>query len=106
MTPNEVDDIAEGRQAPYDKYILKLYITGMSPNCRRAIENIKNICEEYLKGNYELSIIDMYQEPGSAKSAQIIAAPTLIKIEPAPIRKLVGDMSDKTKVLRALGIMQ
>ena len=87
-----------------DKYVLKLYITGMTPNCMRAVENIKSICEKHLKGRYELEIIDMYQEPELAKEDQILAAPTLVKKSPAPLKKLIGDMSDTKKVLNALDI--
>ena len=85
-------------------YHLSLFITGASPNSVRAINNIKSICEEYLNGNYELKIIDVYQLPEVAQREQIIALPTLIKRGPAPERRLVGDMSDTTKVLRGLGI--
>lgn len=85
-------------------YQLSLFITGASPNSVRAINNIKSICEEYLAGNYELKIIDVYQIPEIAQREQIIAVPTLIKKGPAPERRLVGDMSDTAKVLRGLGI--
>lgn len=85
-------------------YQLSLFITGASPNSVRAINNIKAICEEYLAGDYELEIIDVYQIPEIAQKEQIIAVPTLIKKAPAPERRLVGDMSDTAKVLRGLGI--
>lgn len=85
-------------------YRLSLFITGASPNSVRAINNIKSICEEYLAGDYDLEIIDVYQIPEIAQREQIIAVPTLIKKGPAPERRLVGDMSDKAKVLRGLGI--
>lgn len=86
------------------EYHLSLFITGTSPNSVRAINNIKSICEEHLNGNYELEIIDVYQIPERAQREQIIALPTLIKRGPLPERRLVGDMSDKSKVLRGLGI--
>lgn len=85
-------------------YQLSLFITGASPNSVRAINNIKAICEQYLAGDYELEIIDVYQIPEIAQREQIIAVPTLIKKGPAPERRLVGDMSDTAKVLRGLGI--
>lgn len=85
-------------------YRLSLFITGASPNSVRAINNIKSICEEYLAGDYDLEIIDVYQIPEIAQREQIIAVPTLIKKGPAPERRLVGDMSDTAKVLRGLGI--
>ncbi|WP_158797490.1 circadian clock KaiB family protein [Pedobacter sp. L105] len=87
------------------EYHLELYITGTSPNSVRAINNVKSICEEYLKGNYELKIFDVYQLPEIAQREQIIALPTLIKKNPSPQRRLVGDMSDTAKVLRGLGIV-
>lgn len=87
-----------------EKYVLRLYITGMTPNSKRAVENVKKICEEYLQGKYELEIIDIYQEPALAEGAQIIAAPTLVKNLPFPLRKLIGDMSNTNKVLAGLDL--
>ena len=86
------------------KYILKLYITGMTPNSIKAVSNIKNVCEEYLKDQYEIQIIDIYQEPGIGEVEQIIATPTLIKEFPLPVRILIGDLSDREKVLLGLDI--
>ena len=85
-------------------YKLRLFVTGASPNSSRAIANLNEICETYLKGKYELEIIDIYQQPLIAESEQIIALPMLIKSGPLPIRRLVGDMSDTEKVLRWLGL--
>jgi len=85
-------------------YKLRLFVTGASPNSSRAIANLNEICETYLKGKYELEIIDIYQQPLIAESEQIIALPMLIKSGPLPIRRLVGDMSDTEKVLRGLGL--
>lgn len=87
-------------------YKLRLYITGMTPNSKRAVENIKNICEEYLQGRYELEVVDIYQQPKLAEGEQIIAAPTLIKHAPHPLRRLIGDMSDTDKVLSGLDLMK
>jgi len=81
------------------KYDLRLYITGMTPKSTRAISNVQKLCEEYLEGAYELKIIDIYQQPKLAAGEQIIATPTLIKKLPLPLRKLIGDMSDKEKFL-------
>jgi len=86
------------------KYVLCLYVAGMTPNSARAISNLKKICEEYLAGQYDLDVIDVYRKPTLAKGEQIIAAPTLIKKLPLPMRKLIGDMSDKGKVLIGLDI--
>lgn len=86
------------------KYFLRLYITGITPKSTRAIQNVKKICEENLKGRYELEVIDIYQQPELAKDEQIIAAPTLIKKLPLPLRRLIGDMSDKERILVGLNL--
>jgi circadian clock protein KaiB len=88
------------------RYVLRLYVTGMTPRSQRAIENIKEICETELAGRYDLEVIDVYQQPERAKEAQIVAAPTLIKSLPLPLRKLIGDMSDKERVLVGLGVLK
>ena len=82
-----------------EKYVLRLFVAGMSPKSLQAIENIKRICETYLTGRYQLEVIDVYQQPILAKDGQIVAAPTLIKELPPPLRKLVGSMSDTERVL-------
>ncbi|RCH54125.1 circadian clock protein KaiB [Mucilaginibacter hurinus] len=84
-------------------YRLKLFIAGASPNSTRAVNNIKNICETYLKDNYELEIIDIHQQPLTAQHEQIIALPLLVKSSPSPLRRMIGDMSDTKKVLTGLG---
>jgi circadian clock protein KaiB len=85
-------------------FVLRLFVTGASPNSTRAISNLKNICEEYLPGRYELEIIDVYQQPLTAEREQLIALPLLIKKAPGMERRLIGDMSNKQKVLKGLGI--
>lgn len=92
------------RKVAKGKYLLKLYITGMTPRSTQAIVNIKKICEEHLKGRYELEVIDIYQSPVLAKGEQIIAAPTLIKKLPLPLRKFIGDMSDTARILVGLDL--
>ncbi len=86
------------------KYLLRLYITGNTPQSLRAILNIKRICEEHLKGRYDLEVIDIYKKPELARGEQIIAAPTLIKSLPHPLRKLIGDLSNEDKVLLGLDL--
>jgi len=81
------------------KYVLRLYVTGMTPRSTRAIANVRKLCEKYLEGCYELDVIDIYQQPTLAKGEQIIATPTLIKKVPLPLRKLIGDMSDRERFL-------
>ncbi len=83
-------------------YVMRLYIAGLTPKSTRAIENIKRICDEYLKDRYELEVIDIHQQPDRAREAQIIAVPTLIKQLPLPLRKLIGDMTNKERVIISL----
>ncbi len=88
-----------------DLFILRLYITGATPNSMRAVVNIKRICESYLKGRYTLEIIDVYQQRELAADEQLIALPMLLRKAPQPERRLIGDMSDTQKVLSGLGIL-
>ncbi len=94
---------AAARKEPA-RYVLRLYVTGMTAKSIRAIENLKAICEEYLPGHYDLEIVDIYQHPVLMRGEQIIAAPTLIKKLPEPLRRLVGDMSDRDRVLLGLDL--
>jgi len=87
-------------------YRLKLYITGASPNSAKAVNNIKNICEKFLKDRYQLEIIDIYQQPLLAASQQIIALPMLIKTSPLPAKRLIGNMSNVEKVLKGLDLSE
>lgn len=92
------------REAEEGKYVLRLYVTGMTARSRQAIQTIKQICEEHLKGRCALEVIDIYREPVLAKGDQIIATPTLIKKLPRPLRKFVGDMAEKEKILLGLDL--
>ncbi|MGH9736286.1 MAG: circadian clock KaiB family protein [Candidatus Acidiferrales bacterium] len=85
-------------------YVLRLYITGSTPRAKSAVIKVKKFCEEHLKDHYELDVIDIYQQPAQAREAQIIAAPTLVKKLPEPSRKLVGDFSNSSRVIIALGL--
>lgn len=87
-----------------EKYVLKLYVTGMTPRSQEALRNIKKVCLEYLNNNYELEIIDIYQQPTLAKGDQIIAVPTLVKKLPAPLRRLIGDLSLEDRILLGLDL--
>jgi circadian clock protein KaiB len=91
-------------EAAEEKYCLRLYVTGSTPKSIRAITNIKRICEEHLKGRYTLEVIDIYQQPVLARGEQIIAAPTLIKRLPLPLRKFIGDMTQKDRILLGLDL--
>ena len=92
-------------QLPVDNYLLRLYVTGSTPRSALAIKNIRTICEEKLKGRYELEVIDIYQNPQQVKPEQIVVAPTLVKKLPLPVRKIVGDLSNTERVLVGLDIV-
>jgi len=84
--------------------VLRLYVTGSSPRSFRAISNIRKICDEHLPGRHDLEIVDISQHPLLAKSEQILAAPTLVKMLPLPSRRFVGDMSKSERILLGLGL--
>jgi circadian clock protein KaiB len=85
-------------------FVLRLYVAGITPRSTEAIANVTAVCETHLAGRYELEIIDIYQQPVLAKGEQIIAAPTLIKKLPLPLRRLIGDMSQKERILVGLDL--
>jgi circadian clock protein KaiB len=85
-------------------YVLRLFVTGMSPRSQEAIANVRELCEEYLKGRYDLTVVDIYQHPLSDSENQNLAATTLIKKLPLPIRKFVGDMTKTEKILAGLDL--
>ena len=85
-------------------YLLRLYVSGMTPRSVRAIEKIKEICRTRLKHRYELEVIDIYQQPEMGKSDQIVAVPTLLKKLPTPLRKFIGDLSNTEKILIGLDL--
>ena len=88
-----------------ERYVLRLYVTGMTTRSARAIENLRAICDEHLEGRYDLEVIDIYQQPVLARGEQIIAAPTLIKKLPLPMRRIIGDMSNRERVLLGLDLV-
>ena len=85
--------------------MLTLYVTGATAGSLRAIANIKAICEQYLKGRYQLEVVDVYRRPARLRADQIVAVPALIKKLPAPLRLLVGDLSRTEQVLQGLGLV-
>jgi circadian clock protein KaiB len=87
-----------------ERYALRLYVTGTTPQSARAIANVRIICEEHLQGRYELEVVDLYQQPQLAEGEQIIVAPTLIKKLPLPLRRIIGDLSDIERVLVGLDL--
>ena len=97
------EEALKGRALKRAKYILRLYVTGSSTHSMRAVHNLKKICEEHLP-DYDLEVIDIYENPTAAREEQIIAAPTLVKKLPRPLRKFVGDLSNTQKILIGLDI--
>ena len=107
-----MDNLEQGQQKSVEdnsdaglEYELRLFVIGASSNSIRAISNLKQICEKHIKGRYSLEIIDIYQQKAIAETEQIIALPLLIKTQPLPERRLIGDMSNEEKVLRGLGLI-
>ncbi len=103
MTAQAEADDGGAPAAP--RYVLRLYVTGSTPRSARAIENMRRICEERLAGRYDLEVVDIYQRPEAAREFQLIAAPTLVKLLPAPLRRVIGDLSDEDKVLHGLDLL-
>jgi circadian clock protein KaiB len=93
----------DGERARYD---LKLYVTGATERSARAVANLRALCDRYLAGRYVLDVVDVYQQPLLALEGHILAAPTLVKSAPLPIRRLIGDLSDSERVIAALDIRQ
>jgi circadian clock protein KaiB len=108
MKGKKSNDVEVFEQAVKDsqdkKYLLKLYVAGATPRSTQAIINIKKICEEHLSGRYELEVVDIYQQPVLAKGEQIIAAPTLIKKLPPPLRRFIGSMADVQRIIVGLDL--
>jgi circadian clock protein KaiB len=107
MVPKKVKDLAKEFEKALTlkgdrKYVLRLYVTGTTPRSVSAIRNIRKICDEHLKSAYDLEVIDIYQQPVLAKGEQIIAAPTLLKKLPLPLRRFIGDMSNTEQILLGL----
>ncbi|MFA6412989.1 MAG: circadian clock KaiB family protein [Syntrophales bacterium] len=86
-------------QREKETYVLRLYVTGMTIKSTLAIANVRKLCGKHLDGRHELKVIDIYQQPELAREAQIIATPTLIKEQPLPLRRLIGDISDEERFL-------
>jgi circadian clock protein KaiB len=99
---DEFEPLAAGWQG--ERYLLRLYVTGLTPRSTQAITSLRAVCEEHLAGRYDLEVIDIYQQPELALGQQLIAAPTLIKELPLPVRRLIGDLSDEQRVLVRLDL--
>ena len=88
------------------RYLLRLYVAGLTASSIAAIARLKAICEEHFPEQYDLEVIDIYQRPDMARQAQIVAVPTLVKELPAPMRKLIGDLSDRERILAGLDLIK
>lgn len=88
-----------------ERYKLRLFVTGTTPRSIRAIENMHRICEENLHGAYDLEVIDVYENPDATRELQVVATPTLVKILPEPLRRIIGDLSNRERVLAGLNLV-
>lgn len=104
MTARKTPAAPRRKRARVKQYLLRLYVTGTTGKSVRAIENVRRICEEHLQGRYSLEVVDLYKHVALARGDQIVAAPTLIKRLPRPLRQLIGDMSDERRVLVGLDL--
>jgi circadian clock protein KaiB len=103
-TENDFEEDAESASAEAPLYALRLYVTGKTPNSLRAITCVKELCERHLPGRYHLQVVDIYQQPSLAEGDQILVAPTLVKRSPAPLRRVMGNLSDSHRVLSSLDL--
>jgi circadian clock protein KaiB len=94
-----------GAKSEDQHYILRLFVAGTTPNSLRAIQNVRLICEEQLLGRHELEVIDIYQHVGQLATEQVVVAPTLVRQSPLPVRRLVGDLSNRNRVLEGLDVI-
>jgi len=101
---NRYDDFERASREQDQQYLLRLYVAGLSPRSLQALDNIKHVCDEHLAGRYELEVIDIYTKRTLAADEQVVAVPTLIKQFPLPLRRIIGDLSDKEKLLFGLDL--
>jgi circadian clock protein KaiB len=97
--------LSPGSESPKSEvpdYVLRLYVTGKAPNSLRAIAMVREICEECLNGHYQLQVIDIYQQPALAEGDHILVAPTLVRKAPGPLRRLIGNLADRKRILAGL----
>ncbi len=94
---------AAARRSGSERWVLRLFVSGLTQRSTHAVETVRAICESHLPGRYELEVIDIYQQPELARDEQIVAAPTLIKQLPLPLRRLIGDLSNTERVIVRLG---
>jgi circadian clock protein KaiB len=94
------------RKTTKDMWILRLYVAGQTPKAITAFTNLKRICEEQLDGKYSIEVVDLLENPHLANEYQIVALPTLIRKLPVPVRKIIGDLSDKDRVLMGMDLLE
>ena len=109
MEPSQHNPTGQPCKTATDKpgqavYVLRLYITGTTPKSTRAVDNLMKLCQEHLAGRYDLEVIDLYQQPALAQTEDIIAVPTLLKKQPLPVQKLLGDLSDAEQLVASLRV--
>ena len=102
MSAKSFSEAADELENP--RFVLRLFVTGMTPRSTRAINAVRNLCEQRLKDRFELEIVDVYQQPAMIQDEQVFATPTLIKYQPAPLRRIIGDMSDTNRLCFGLGL--
>jgi len=103
---NKADEFEKAlRERNRRYYVFRLYVAGMTPGSLEAISSIRSICEEHLQGCYEIDVIDIYQHPEMAKENHVLAAPTLVKELPLPLRKFIGRLSNEERILKGLDIL-
>ena len=104
---NSYDDFEKAlADSKHARYVFRLYVAGNTLKSANTILNLRKVCEEYLKGRYELEIIDIYQQPSAAKADDVIATPTLVKRLPLPIRRIIGDLTEKERILVGLNLTE
>ncbi len=105
---NKIDEFEEALETSEkgEKLVLRLFVAGLNPKSKKAVENLRELCEENIDCKCEIEVIDIYQQPIFAKEGKIIAAPTLIKELPLPVRRFVGDLSNKEKLLLGLDVLK
>lgn len=101
MSPSKTPEVIRAAPPP-ERFLLRLFVAGMTPRSTLAVANIRALCERYLRGAYELDVVNLYETPASAASEQIVAAPTCVRRFPLPEKRIVGDMSNAERVITGL----
>lgn len=97
-------DQPEDASASTERWKLRLYVAGRTPRSVKAFDNLKRVCETSLRGRYEIEVVDLHDQPSLAVTDQVLAVPTVVRMMPAPTRRVIGDLSDRNRVLAGLGV--